>query len=173
MKIAVVFLVAALTSSFDAASVSQYNCLELLFKEDAPAVLQSIATLLCDYKTAKAQQNALLFENFLQKVNALLEKVGCTIDNILGTQVTITLQDAEQIGDQVANVLFGFVDSIIAKVMKILDDIPFLGDILNDKPLNTDIRDVSCEIMVGVITDLDKVLKFVSTITENLAQRAQ
>ncbi|XP_068128962.1 uncharacterized protein [Hyperolius riggenbachi] len=171
MKLAIVFLLAALTSSFDAASVSQYNCLELLFKQDAPALLQSVATLLCDYKVAKAQQNAALFEAFLLKVNALLEKVGCTIDNILGTHVTITLQDAEQIGDQVANILFGFVDSVIAKVMKILDDIPFLGDILNDKPLSTDIRDASCEIMVGVITDLDKVLKFVSNIAANLAQK--
>ncbi|KAG8578589.1 hypothetical protein GDO81_010547 [Engystomops pustulosus] len=126
MKVAVVFLIAAFASSFEAASVTRYNCLEQLFKNDAPLLLQSMATLLCDYKLAKSQQNAELFEQFLIKVNALLEKVGCTIDNILGTNVTITLQDAEQLGDNVANILFGFLESIIAKVTKILDDIPFM-----------------------------------------------
>ncbi|KAM4037042.1 uncharacterized protein ACNLHF_015835 [Anomaloglossus baeobatrachus] len=171
MKIAVVFLIAAFASSFEAIQVTQYNCLEQLFKQDAPVLLQSLATLLCDYKLAKSQQNAELFEQFLIKVNTLLEKVGCTIDNILGTHVTITLQDAEQLGDNVANILFGFVESIIAKVTKVLDDIPFLGDILNDKPLSQDIRVVSCGVLVDVITDLDKVLKFVSNIVGNLAQK--
>ncbi|KAM4038102.1 uncharacterized protein ACNLHF_016461 isoform 2-T2 [Anomaloglossus baeobatrachus] len=147
MKIAVVFILAALCGLQDAASVPQTNCLEQLFQ---------------------ASNNAVLFQAFLEEVNVLLGKVGCTIDNILGTKVTLTLQNAEQIGDQVAQTLFSFVDGLIAKVTKVLDDVPFLGEILQDKNLVGDIQDVSCGVMEVVMAELDKILKVISNIVANL-----
>ncbi|KAG8578588.1 hypothetical protein GDO81_010546 [Engystomops pustulosus] len=171
MKIAVIFVLAALCGLQDAAILPQDNCLEQLFKDDAPVLLQDLASLLCKYKIAQASNNAVLFQTFLEEVNVLLGKVGCTIDNILGTHVTVTLQNAEQIGDQVAQSLFAFVDSLIAKVTKILNDIPFLNELLNDKNLITDIQDVSCGVMEVVMTELDKVLKVISNIVANLEKR--
>ncbi|KAM4035996.1 uncharacterized protein ACNLHF_015032 isoform 1-T1 [Anomaloglossus baeobatrachus] len=168
MKIAVVFILAALCGLQDAASVPQTNCLEQLFQDDAPVLLQTLATLLCKYKIAQASNNAVLFQAFLEEVNVLLAKVGCTIDNILGTKVTLTLQNAEQIGDQVAQTLFSFVDGLIAKVTKVLDDVPFLGEILQDKNLVGDIQDVSCGVMEVVMAELDKILKVISNIVANL-----
>lgn len=171
MKIAVVFILAALCSSYDAAAVSEPNCLVQLFQEDAPLLLQNLVTLLCDYKVAQKSQNAALFQAFLQQVNALLGKVGCTIDNILGTKVTVTLQNAEAIGDDVAIVLFGYLDGIIAKVVKIVNEIPFLDDIVNDQNLITSLQNTACGVMEAVIADVDKVLKFVANIAANLAQK--
>ncbi|XP_077117253.1 uncharacterized protein LOC143773783 [Ranitomeya variabilis] len=171
MKIAVVFILAALCGLQDAASLPQGNCLDQLFQDDAPVLLQTLTTLLCKYKIAQASNNAVLFQAFLEEVNVLLGKVGCTIDNILGTKVTLTLQNAEQIGDQVAQNLFGFVDAQIAKVTQILNDIPYLGEILQEKNLISDIQNVSCRVMEEVMSELDKVLKVISNIVANLQKK--
>ncbi|XP_053319624.1 uncharacterized protein LOC128491334 [Spea bombifrons] len=171
MKVAVVFLLVALSGCFDAASVPQTNCLQQLLQEDAPLLLQELGSLICDYKVAQAKQNAAMFLAFLQQVNALLAKVGCSINNILGTHVTINLQNAEALGDQVANVLFQFLQNILEKVVNVLDDVPFMGDIVNDKTLIQDIRVLGCEVLADLIADVDKVLKFVSNIVGNLQQQ--
>ncbi|CAH2277259.1 Hypothetical predicted protein [Pelobates cultripes] len=51
------------------------------------------------------------------------------------------------------------------------DDIPFMGDILNDKPLINDIRILGCEALVDLIANVDKVLKIVSNIVGDLAEQ--
>ncbi|KAM3924803.1 uncharacterized protein RB166_008158 [Leptodactylus fuscus] len=146
--------------------------MHITYRYDIPITIKSCFPYInINLTTFQASNNAALFEAFLQEVNVLLGKVGCTIDNILGTHVTVTLQNAEQIGDQVAQTLFSFVDGIIAKVTKILADIPFLDQFLNDKNLLTDIQDVSCGVMEVVMAELDKVLKVISNIVANLEKR--
>ncbi|CAH2277425.1 Hypothetical predicted protein [Pelobates cultripes] len=131
MKIAVVFLVVAFSSCFVRPGCAR--------AEDAPVLLQMLGGLICDYKLAQisADQNAAKFLAFLQQVNVMLAKVGCSINNLLGTHVTINLQNAEALADQVANVLFQF---------------------MNDKSLINNIRILGCEALADVIANVDKVL---------------
>ncbi|CAH2277260.1 Hypothetical predicted protein [Pelobates cultripes] len=89
------------------------DCLIQLLKKDAPALLQNLGNLLCDYRVAQKEQNIALFMNFLNQV-----------ENIL----VVTAQNAEYLSEQVAIVLFQFVEDIIQRVMKILEDIPIVRD---------------------------------------------
>ncbi|OCT88641.1 hypothetical protein XELAEV_18017271mg [Xenopus laevis] len=159
MKIAVVFLIAALSSCFNAATVPQGNCLQQLLEDDAPLLLEKLSQLLCNYKVAQQQKNNALFLAFINEVNVLLEKVGCTINNIIGINVTPTINNAEAIADQIATALFQYLEGLIAKVSKILQNIPIIGSILNDKILVQDIQNVGCGVLADIISEVDKILR--------------
>ncbi|KAE8614786.1 hypothetical protein XENTR_v10008308, partial [Xenopus tropicalis] len=170
MKIAVVFLIAAVSSCFDAASVPQGNCFQQLLQDDAPLLLEKLSELLCNYKLAQKQQNNALFLAFINEVNVLLGKVGCTINNILGINVTPTLNNAETIADQLAASMFQYLETLIAKATKYLEDIPIIGNILNDKILTQDIRNVGCGVLADIITEVDKILKIASNVAQSLGK---
>uniref|UniRef100_A0A803JQK9 Uncharacterized LOC116409722 n=1 Tax=Xenopus tropicalis TaxID=8364 RepID=A0A803JQK9_XENTR len=164
MKIAVIFLIIGLSSCYNAASVSKTDCLEQLLLKDTPVLLQTLGILLCNYKVAQKQQNGEMFLDFLNQVNVLLGKVGCTINTLLGTHVTLNVSNAEQIADEVAAVLFQFLQGLIAKAMKILSEIPFIGDLVNDQALSQDIRIVGCGVLVDILTFADKVMQIAAEI---------
>ncbi|KAG8439311.1 hypothetical protein GDO86_005509 [Hymenochirus boettgeri] len=89
--------------------LSRIACLIQLLKNDAPVLLEKLGNLLCSYQVAQKEQNIALFMDFLKQVNNILEEVGCSLSNIIGTKVVVTAQNAEQLADQVAVVLFQFV----------------------------------------------------------------
>ncbi|XP_002939850.1 uncharacterized protein LOC100493618 [Xenopus tropicalis] len=164
MKIAVVFLLVALSSYIDAAPTQPSGCLEQLLESNAPNLLQSVGDLLCNYQVAKQQANGALFINFLNEVNTLLGNIGCTITDILGTDVTINPSNAEEIADAVAAKLFQFVENVIAKVDDILKDIPIIGDIVGDQTLTGDVRHFACGVLVDILTFADKVMQIAAEI---------
>uniref|UniRef100_A0A803JRV6 Uncharacterized LOC116409722 n=1 Tax=Xenopus tropicalis TaxID=8364 RepID=A0A803JRV6_XENTR len=153
MKIAVVFLLVALSSYIDAAPTQPSGCLEQLLESNAPNLLQSVGDLLCNYQVAKQQANGALFINFLNEVNTLLGNIGCTITDILGTDVTINPSNAEEIADAVAAKLFQFVK-----------DIPIIGDIVGDQTLTGDVRHFACGVLVDILTFADKVMQIAAEI---------
>ncbi|OCT88644.1 uncharacterized protein LOC108710580 [Xenopus laevis] len=150
--------------------VSKIACLVTLLKNDAPLLLEKLGTLLCNYKVAQQEQNIALFMDFLNQVNSVLKKVGCSLNNIIGRKVVITSQNAEQLADQVAIVLFQFVEDIISRVMKILEDLPIIRDFVNDVPLTQDLRNVACGVMEHVIAKVTKILVLVADITGGLTK---
>uniref|UniRef100_A0A803JJV1 Uncharacterized LOC116409722 n=1 Tax=Xenopus tropicalis TaxID=8364 RepID=A0A803JJV1_XENTR len=143
MKIAVVFLLVALSSYIDAAPTQPSGCLEQLLESNAPNLLQSVGDLLCNYQVAKQQANGALFINFLNEVNTLLGNIGCTITDILGTDVTINPSNAEEIADAVAAKLFQFV---------------------GDQTLTGDVRHFACGVLVDILTFADKVMQIAAEI---------
>uniref|UniRef100_A0A803JXW1 Uncharacterized XB5861580 n=1 Tax=Xenopus tropicalis TaxID=8364 RepID=A0A803JXW1_XENTR len=150
--------------------VSRLDCFVKLLKDDAPLLLEKLSELLCNYKLAQKQQNNALFLAFINEVNVLLGKVGCTINNILGINVTPTLNNAETIADQLAASMFQYLETLIAKATKYLEDIPIIGNILNDKILTQDIRNVGCGVLADIITEVDKILKIASNVAQSLGK---
>ncbi|MEE6517474.1 hypothetical protein FKM82_027688 [Ascaphus truei] len=136
------------------------DCLTQLLKKDASVLLQNLGNLLCNYKVAQKEQNIAMFIAFLNQVNNVLKEVGCSLNNLLGTKVVINSQDAEQLADQVALILFQFVENIIAKVVKVL----------NDVPLTEDIRDLACGVLEDVLAKVSRVLNIVAEVTGGLTK---
>ncbi|KAE8614790.1 hypothetical protein XENTR_v10008311 [Xenopus tropicalis] len=150
--------------------VSRLDCFVKLLKNDAPLLLEKIGTLLCNYKVAQQEQNIALFMDFLNQVNNVLKQVGCSLNNVLGRKVVITAQNAEQLADQVAIVMFQFVEDIIAGVMKVMEDIPIVRDFVNDVPLTQDLRNVACGVLEHIIGKITKILVLVADITGGLTK---
>uniref|UniRef100_A0A803KA44 Uncharacterized XB5861580 n=1 Tax=Xenopus tropicalis TaxID=8364 RepID=A0A803KA44_XENTR len=116
------------------------------------------------------EQNIALFMDFLNQVNNVLKQVGCSLNNVLGRKVVITAQNAEQLADQVAIVMFQFVEDIIAGVMKVMEDIPIVRDFVNDVPLTQDLRNVACGVLEHIIGKITKILVLVADITGGLTK---
>ncbi|KAM5171963.1 uncharacterized protein ACMZJ9_004794 [Mantella aurantiaca] len=133
--------------------VPRLDCLIDLLKKDAPALLQNLGTLLCNFRVAQKEQNIAYFMSFLEEVDNILKQVGCSLNNLLGFKVVINSADAEGLANEVSIILFQFMEDIIARVMKILEEIPIIGDFINDVPLNKDVRDLACSVL-NVIADV-------------------
>ncbi|XP_073507458.1 uncharacterized protein [Phyllobates terribilis] len=150
--------------------VPKLDCLIQLLKKDAPALLKNLGNLLCNYKVAQRDQNVNYFLSFLQQVDNILQEVGCTISNLLGTSVTIDAQNAAQLANEVSLVLFQFLQDIIEKVMKILEDIPLIGDLINDVPLTQDVQDLACSVLNHYLTKIASILTIVGDVTGGLTK---
>ncbi|XP_073401153.1 uncharacterized protein [Dendrobates tinctorius] len=150
--------------------VPKLDCLIQLLKKDAPALLKNLGTLLCNYKVAQRDQNVNYFLSFLQQVDNILQEVGCTVSNLLGTSVTIDTQNAAQLANEVSLVLFQFLQSIIEKVMNILEEIPLIGDLINDVPLTQDVQDLACSVLNHYLTKIASILTIVADITGGLTK---
>ncbi|KAM3924216.1 uncharacterized protein RB166_007569 [Leptodactylus fuscus] len=150
--------------------VPKIDCLVQLLKKDAPALLKNLGTLLCNYKVAQRQQNVAYFISFLEQVDNILKGVGCTLSNLLGTSVTIDAQDAATLANEVSLILFNFLQDIIERVMKVLEDIPIIGDLINDVPLTQDVRDLACSVLNHYLTKIADVLTIIADVTGGLTQ---
>ncbi|XP_068128960.1 uncharacterized protein [Hyperolius riggenbachi] len=153
--------------------VPKLDCLIQLLKKDAPALLEKLGTLLCNFNVAQKEQNMAYFMSFLEEVDTILQQVGCTLSNLLGFNVVITAADAESIANQVYVILFQFLEDIIARVMKILEEIPILGDFINDVPLTQDIRHLACSVLEMYLNKIAKILTIVADVTGGLTQIIQ
>ncbi|XP_075062094.1 uncharacterized protein LOC142150808 [Mixophyes fleayi] len=136
------------------------ECLIQLLKKDAPALLQNLGNLLCNYRVAQKEQNAAYFISFLEQVENVLKQVGCSLNNLLGTKVVINAQNAENLANKVAVILFQFLEDIIARVMKIL----------NDVPLTEDVRDLTCGLLESVLGKIARILSIVADVTGGLTK---
>ncbi|XP_069618098.1 uncharacterized protein [Ranitomeya imitator] len=150
--------------------VPKLDCLIQLLKKDAPALLKNLGTLLCNYNVAKRDQNVDYFLSFLQQVDKVLQEVGCTIDNLLGFSVIINTQNAAQLANEVSLVMFNFLQNIIENVVKILDDIPLIGDLINDVPLTQDVQDLECSVLNHYLTQIANILTVVADVTGGITQ---
>ncbi|XP_077117251.1 uncharacterized protein LOC143773781 [Ranitomeya variabilis] len=150
--------------------VPNLDCLIQLLKKDAPALLKNLGTLLCKFNIAQRDQNVQYFLSFLQQVDNILQEVGCTISNLLGIPVTIDAQNAAQLANQVSLVLFQFLQNIIETVTKVLDEIPLIGDLINDVPLTQDIQDLACSVLHHYLTEIASILTIVGDITGGLTK---
>ncbi|XP_073476653.1 uncharacterized protein [Aquarana catesbeiana] len=146
------------------------DCLIQLLKKDAPALLQNLGTLLCNYRVAQREQNVAYFMSFLEQVDNILKQVGCSLNNLLGFKVTINAANAENLAKEVSLILFQFMQDIIERVMKILEEIPILGDFINDIPLTKDIRDLACSVLQHYLNEIIKILNLVADVTGGLTQ---
>ncbi|XP_040200432.1 alpha/beta-gliadin-like [Rana temporaria] len=146
------------------------DCLIQLLKKDAPALLQNLGTLLCNYRVAQREQNVAYFMSFLEQVDNILKQVGCSLNNLLGFNVKINAANAENLAKEVSLILFQFMEDIIERVMKILAEIPILGDFVNDIPLTKDVRDLACSVLQHYLNDIIKVLNVIADVTGGLTQ---
>ncbi|XP_077325990.1 uncharacterized protein LOC143960885 [Lithobates pipiens] len=181
MKLAVTFLLLTLTSSLDlSAATIQNTCLIQLFQNDAPQFLQQLGNLLCKYQLAKTTQNQELFMDFLNEVNTLLEAVGCTLDSLLGIRVVPTLKNCEQIADQVAEILFDFMNNILACVADVLKDLPsvvtdvvdFLlpevATVLKILEHIEDVKAVACDVLEDILPKVADILSLGGEILDRV-----
>uniref|UniRef100_A0A803JT02 Uncharacterized protein n=1 Tax=Xenopus tropicalis TaxID=8364 RepID=A0A803JT02_XENTR len=172
MKFAVAFLLVIISGHFDNSGATvQQSCLDQLFQKDAPEFVQQLGNLLCNYQLAKKTQNQELFIAFLKGVNSILGNVGCTVDDLLGIKMVPTLQNAEDIADKVAIILFDFLNSIFATVSDVLNDLPsVLSDIVDTllpevaaalKVLEhiEDVKDATCDVLEDLLPVVADVLK--------------
>ncbi|KAM4037040.1 uncharacterized protein ACNLHF_015834 isoform 1-T2 [Anomaloglossus baeobatrachus] len=150
--------------------VPKLDCLIQLLKKDAPALLKNLGTLLCNYKVAQNSQNVEYFMSFLEQVDNILKEVGCTLSNLLGTSVKIDAQDAANLANEVSMILFQFLQDIIANVMKILEEIPIIGDLISDVPLTQDVQDLACSVLNHYLTKIAHILTIVGDITGGLTK---
>uniref|UniRef100_A0A803KBY7 Uncharacterized protein n=1 Tax=Xenopus tropicalis TaxID=8364 RepID=A0A803KBY7_XENTR len=157
MKFAVAFLLVIISGHFDNSGATvQQSCLDQLFQKDAPEFVQQLGNLLCNYQLAKKTQNQELFIAFLKGVNSILVP---------------TLQNAEDIADKVAIILFDFLNSIFATVSDVLNDLPsVLSDIVDTllpevaaalKVLEhiEDVKDATCDVLEDLLPVVADVLK--------------
>eukprot|EP00079_Xenopus_tropicalis_P034466 XP_017948237.1 PREDICTED: uncharacterized protein LOC108646272 isoform X3 [Xenopus tropicalis] len=90
MKIAVAFLLVALSSCFDSSTATLdpelAKCLNTLVQKDLPGTVDKLIDILCLYQQGKDENNSELFRQFLTQLDTLLATGGCSLDKILGTQ---------------------------------------------------------------------------------------
>ncbi|KAM3925780.1 uncharacterized protein RB166_008883 [Leptodactylus fuscus] len=181
MKLAAIFLLATLASSFDlSAGTIQNACLQELLQNDAPKFIQELGNLLCKYQLAKTSQNQQLFMEFLDEVNKLLEDVGCTLDSLLGIEVVPTIENCEQIADQVADILFDFLNHILAIVSDVLNSLPSLvsdivdtlvpeiGVVLKVLDHIQDVKNVACDVLEDILPIVAKVLSIGGEVLDRI-----
>ncbi|MEE6510006.1 hypothetical protein FKM82_028901 [Ascaphus truei] len=181
MKITVAFLLVTLSCYFGkSATTVQENCLTQLFEKDAPGFVKQLGNLLCNYQLAKKMQNQDIFIEFLNKVNNILEDVGCTVDDLLGTKVVPTLENAEEIADRVAVILFNFLDDLLSSVVNVLENLPPLVSDIMDTLLPEvvavldalqhvkDVKNLACDVMEDLLPKVATVLEFGGDILDNI-----
>ncbi|KAM4036426.1 uncharacterized protein ACNLHF_015368 [Anomaloglossus baeobatrachus] len=181
MKIPAIFLLAFLASSFDLSTGTVQNaCLQQLLQNDAPKFIQELGNLLCKYQLAKTSQNQELFMQFLEGVNALLEDGGCTLDSLLGIRVVPTIQNCEQIADQVADILFDFMNHILAIVADVLNSLPSLvsdivdtlvpeiGVVLKVLDHIQDVKNVACDVMEDILPKVAEIMSIGGEILDRI-----
>ncbi|XP_072002331.1 uncharacterized protein [Engystomops pustulosus] len=181
MKIAGIFLLATLVSSFDLSTGTIQNaCLQQLLKNDAPQFIQDLGNLLCKYQLAKTSQNQQLFMEFLDGVNKLLGDVGCTLDSLLGIRVVPTIDNCEEIADQVADILFSFLNHILAIVSDVLKSLPSLvsdivdtlvpevGALLNVLDHIQDVKNVACDVLEDILPKVADILSIGGEVLDRI-----
>ncbi|OCT88645.1 hypothetical protein XELAEV_18017275mg [Xenopus laevis] len=186
MKLVVPFLLVIISCHFDNSGATvQQSCLDQLFQKDAPEFVQQLGNLLCNYQLAKKAQNQELFIVFLKGVNSILGNVGCTVDDLLGVKMVPTLENAEEVADKVAIILFNFLDSILATVSDVLNDLPsILSDIVDAllpevaaalKILEhiNNIKDVTCDVLEDLLPIVVDVLKLGGDILTDIYKMSQ
>ncbi|KAG8578592.1 hypothetical protein GDO81_010549 [Engystomops pustulosus] len=170
MKIAGIFLLATLVSSFDLSTGTIQNaCLQQLLKNDAPQFIQDLGNLLCKYQLAKTSQNQQLFMEFLDGVNKLLGDVGCTLDSLLGIRVVPTIDNCEEIADQVADILFSFLKSLPSLVSDIVNTlVPEVGALLNVLDHIQDVKNVACDVLEDILPKVADILSIGGEILDRI-----
>ncbi|XP_072002332.1 uncharacterized protein [Engystomops pustulosus] len=170
MKIAGIFLLATLVSSFDLSTGTIQNaCLQQLLKNDAPQFIQDLGNLLCKYQLAKTSQNQQLFMEFLDGVNKLLGDVGCTLDSLLGIRVVPTIDNCEEIADQVADILFSFLKSLPSLVSDIVDTlVPEVGALLNVLDHIQDVKNVACDVLEDILPKVADILSIGGEVLDRI-----
>ncbi|KAM3924804.1 uncharacterized protein RB166_008160 [Leptodactylus fuscus] len=129
MKIASAFLLVALSCFLDTSSATvQGNCLTELVENGAPTLVVKLGNLLCKYQMAKLTENQQLYASFLDELGVVLKEIGCTMDDLMGTHVVITMDKVQVIADKVALVIF---------------------DVLNGLPVTTKFMEVACGTLVS------------------------
>ncbi|KAG8439312.1 hypothetical protein GDO86_005510 [Hymenochirus boettgeri] len=186
MKLAAAFILVLISCCFDNSSAANaQTCLTQLLENDAPAFLQELGDLLCNYQVAKTTQNQELFMAFLNGVNKVLGGVGCTLDDLLGTNVVPTLKNAEPIADNVAEILFGFLNNTLGTISDILKNLPplvsdFLKSLVPDAStvMNVlanlqDLKNLGCDFLESVLPKVAEILKLggevLGSVFNNLA----
>ncbi|KAE8614793.1 hypothetical protein XENTR_v10008313 [Xenopus tropicalis] len=126
MKIAVAFLLVALSSCFDSSTATLdpelAKCLNALVQKDLPGTVDKLIDILCLYQQGKDENNSELFRQFLTQLDTLLATGGCSLDKILGTQ-DVLQTSADKIGD--------VARSVGQKLLDTLATIPVLGTVFN------------------------------------------
>ncbi|XP_077117250.1 uncharacterized protein LOC143773780 [Ranitomeya variabilis] len=181
MKFAVIFLLATFASSLDLSTGTvQNSCLQQLLKNDAPKFIQELGNLLCKYQLAQTSQNQQLFMAFLDGVNTLLEDVGCSLDILLGIKVVPTIENCEQIADQVAGTLFDFLNhtlAIVADVLKSLPSlvsdivdtlVPEIGTVLNVLDHIQHVKKVSCDLLEDILPAVTEILSIGGEVLDRI-----
>uniref|UniRef100_A0A803KFR2 Uncharacterized protein n=1 Tax=Xenopus tropicalis TaxID=8364 RepID=A0A803KFR2_XENTR len=148
MKLAAVFLLVALSCSFETqASTVSGNCLASLLENGAPSLILKLGNLLCKYQQAKETQNQSLFVAFIGELKVVLAEVGCSMDDLLGKHVETTIDNVVVIADKVALVLF---------------------DIMNGLPVTTKFMRVACGTLENLLSKVKSILETVKKTLDNV-----
>ncbi|CAJ0960706.1 unnamed protein product [Ranitomeya imitator] len=123
-------------------------------KQPQPAP-KPVPKLDCLIQLLKRDQNVDYFLSFLQQVDKVL---------------IINTQNAAQLANEVSLVMFNFLQNIIENVVKILDDIPLIGDLINDVPLTQDVQDLECSVLNHYLTQIANILTVVADVTGGITQ---
>ncbi|OCT88646.1 hypothetical protein XELAEV_18017276mg [Xenopus laevis] len=119
MKITIALLVVAISCCFDSSdAVLQVPCLNLLVTKDVPELLADLSNLLCLYKQAQKENNLALYREFLRQLDIVLQRAGCTGDQLLGLQKAL-----ENVTDQVGDL----AREAVEPVLKLVDDLGLVG----------------------------------------------
>ncbi|KAE8614785.1 hypothetical protein XENTR_v10008307 [Xenopus tropicalis] len=151
MKLAAVFLLVALSCSFETqASTVSGNCLASLLENGAPSLILKLGNLLCKYQQAKETQNQSLFVAFIGELKVVLAEVGCSMDDLLGKHVETTIDNVVVIADKVALVLF---------------------DIMNGLPVTTKFMRVACGTLENLLSKVKSILETVKKTLDNVVNK--
>ncbi|KAE8614797.1 hypothetical protein XENTR_v10008314 [Xenopus tropicalis] len=115
MKIAVAFLLVALSSCFDSSTAitdsKLLECCKMLAQKDLQGTKHKLKDMLCLYQEGKEKNNAESYRKFLTELVTLLIIVGCYPDPITDTEDVLGTTD-----DNIGNVA-GVAGKKLLKVM--------------------------------------------------------